>query len=490
MKKASRILSLFISGLMAASCFPLTASAVPDLRGKTLPFELEAPTNTSLTWINGNDSETTMNIAYSMNNSMCQWLSEYADPNTHDETLDKLLKDYQIYDLYINAMIDWAIDDPVNGWHYNEYWAGEEFTNDEGNHVWAGLGYDKDYNYRLGDWDEPSALIYPETTNETWIYRSGIISHNPEWPDEENERYNEWFYGNDLIPGLKNQLKDDQYTIVEADPETHDQKIVIDWTKHTAYARVRWVVTVTDENNDSIPILSDWSEIAAFGKDAVKFEPLTKESLAPPVISDLRYYKDKYNDYPQIAVNLTVPDDLSKALTEVTSRGGTISIEWEARIPEGEWVTLHGDWLITGGENIVSLQSLGESIKSSKEEYGSVKPGDILPDGTPIELRARYWCNQYESYNGDYIGEFWSDYSEVISFGYDDGIDKGVIGDANIDGVADIADALKIARYDCGLAEISDSRLPLLEVTGDGSVDIADALKIARYDAGIIDSLT
>ena len=62
-------------------------------------------------------------------------------------------------------------------------------------------------------------------------------------------------------------------------------------------------------------------------------------------------------------------------------------------------------------------------------------------------------------------------------------------GDTNGDGTADIADALMIARYDAGLAELDETQLSVSDVNSDGSADIADALMIARYDAGLINSL-
>ncbi len=148
MKKVNRILSIIISGPIAASCIPLTASAAPDLRGETLPFELEAPTNVSMTGLNGGDSETSLSIAFSMNNSMCKWLSDDADSESHNDIREKLLSENGLEDISVSAQIDWAIDDPVNGWHYTKYWDGKEFTNDEGKTQWAGLGMDKDFQYR------------------------------------------------------------------------------------------------------------------------------------------------------------------------------------------------------------------------------------------------------------------------------------------------------------------------------------------------------
>lgn len=57
-------------------------------------------------------------------------------------------------------------------------------------------------------------------------------------------------------------------------------------------------------------------------------------------------------------------------------------------------------------------------------------------------------------------------------------------GDVTDDGIIDIADAIKILRYDAGYDELTSEQLLAAELTNDGIVDIADAIKILRYDAG------
>ena len=145
--------------------------------------------------------------------------------------------------------------------------------------------------------------------------------------------------------------------------------------------------------------------------------PYTKDTLEPPIISDLRYYEGEFNGYPQIAVTLTVPDDLKKNQTVLASKGGGINVEWEARVPGGEWVGLQGDGDITAGEHVIALQNLAENIKYKNTEAGISNPDIIIEKDSPIELRARYFCNQYESYGGEWLGEFYTDYSEVLTFG-------------------------------------------------------------------------
>ena len=414
MKKVITVLSC---AAVIVSDLPLTVSAEPDNKNTKLPFEVTAPATVSLSWLEGGDSPTSMNAVWSMNDSMCKWLSEASDLNTHDAVLEKLQADYGLSEVWVNAQIDWVIDDPEAGWHYTPYWDGEETTDEDGVKTWYGFGHDKDWQSRTGEWDVVECGVYPKTVNECWILRGRPIDNNPEYTEENRAAANEWFYGNDLIIGLKNQLKDGQYTLVETDPETHDQAIKIDWTEHTAYIRVRWAVTAVEEDDTRTPIFSDWSEIASYGKDSKPFVPFTKETLAAPVISGLKYYPDEFNGYPQIAVTLTVPEELSSGLTNVTARGGDIHVEWEARVPGGDWVGLQGDGTITAGECVIALQNLANHIMDKNKEAGIESSDIILENGSSIELRARYYCSQYSYLHGDYLGEFYTDYSQVLTFG-------------------------------------------------------------------------
>ena len=86
---------------------------------KPLPFSLVAPKHTALTWLNGNDSPTTMKFSYSMENDMCSIF----DLKEKDEDAYKAkLQECDFDEMWVKLQVDWAIDDSVNGWHYTEYW--------------------------------------------------------------------------------------------------------------------------------------------------------------------------------------------------------------------------------------------------------------------------------------------------------------------------------------------------------------------------------
>ena len=116
-----------------AAAFSLPVNAAPEQK---LPFELTAPKNVTLTYLNANDSLNTCEIHYSQNNSMSEWSTKLANPETHDAAVEKLGK-LGIDDMWIQAQIDWSID-TQDDWHYNKYWNTE--------------GYDENFVPRLGEW--------------------------------------------------------------------------------------------------------------------------------------------------------------------------------------------------------------------------------------------------------------------------------------------------------------------------------------------------
>ena len=65
---------------------------------------------------------------------------------------------------------------------------------------------------------------------------------------------------------------------------------------------------------------------------------------------------------------------------------------------------------------------------------------------------------------------------------------SGILGDVDLDGDVDTADALMALRYLMGLIDLNEDQLAQAEVTGDGNVSMADSLLILRKAMELIDS--
>lgn len=372
-----KLLSLAVSALAMTSILTAPVSADEDPK---LPFELSAPEDVSIVWLEGNDSLNTCAVTYSQNDSMSQWASKNADPETHDA----LVAEYEAMgyeDVWVNTQIDWSIDSE-NDWHYNPYWDTE--------------GYDEEFHQHLGEWAYFEQAYSADTTNTEWIFRYMGNMKDPE--DRRWYGYHE--DGGDDYLGWKDVLKEDQYEMEEVDDEANAK---IDLTKHTIYVRVRYIATVrkADEEKSSVAlkVASDWSKTACVGKEA-KQEVFSKEMVAAPKISNLRMTDEEFNGQPVVAVTLEVPAELKTALTTLENRGGGISLDTEARVAgTDEWKGMQGDWVITSGDMKITLLKLLEE-------------GKVIEQDTPIELRCRYYCDM----PGD-EEDFYSDYSEVLTFG-------------------------------------------------------------------------
>ena len=183
-------------------------------------------------YLDGRDSDNTIEIHYSQNNSMSEWTKRR---ETDFDAVMKEIGDLGYSDMWIQTQIDWSIDSQ-DDWHVNDYWLTD--------------GYDKDYHMRLGDWAYISQSYSSETAMSEWIFRSmGNID------DKEDGVWYGRHSDSEDYDGWKDVLKEDQYDVVKGDGESHAK---IDLTKHTIYTRVRWLVIARTEEKD-IPVVSDWS---------------------------------------------------------------------------------------------------------------------------------------------------------------------------------------------------------------------------------------
>ena len=413
-----KVLSAILVCILLLPCLTAFASAT----GGDLPFDLVAPAYVSAKWAEGGDSPTTTNFSYSLSNEMTTFFKNKETAHL-DDTIGQFMQNIGCDDIWMNVQVDWAVDDvkdSVSGWHYTEYWDGDEYF---------GLGKDSEGNSRYSEWDivEGNINNATETVQTIWITRA--VPNDDRWNGNPETH----------TPGVKDQLRPEQYTYDEENEELH-----IDYTKHTVFFRARFVVTVRNEDAESMDkyYFSEWSNITSVGKDGEKSDPLTKADVDAPVIADLHMTDKEFNDNPVVAFTLTVPDRLMKNSTKAAAGGGGIVIETEARVKgDTEW-TLMGntDWIIKSGEMECALLHLVNDSRPT------------IPKDTVIELRCRYRCDQPG------LDDVYSDYSKIISFGTDD-INQG--GSHGTDATPDPDDPSDPGKKECWLCHFCPQPLGL-----------------------------
>ncbi|MBR5948305.1 MAG: hypothetical protein IKZ82_06600 [Clostridia bacterium] len=371
-----KLLSALLIMLLILPCVTAFASSAD-----ALPFDLNAPANVAAQWLGGNDSPTTVSFSYSLDNSITDFFKRLEQAHL-DGNPETLFEGRSYDEIFLVAQIDWALDDvndPVSGWHANEFWEpkGE-----------YGFGYDENWNWRVSEWDgvEIGLNNGTETVQDVWLLRA--VPDDTRWNGDPDAG----------TPGVKDQLNEDQY-------EYHDDSVHIDFTEHTAYFRARLVAT-TRSNGDEVVdkhYYSEWSETCAVGKDAEKIEPIKPGEIAAPVITNLRMTDETFNDNPVVAYTLTVPDELAKQVTSASAMGGNLCIETYARVKgDAEWIEMQNtDWTVSAGERKCSLIHLVNEQRPHIEK------------DTEIELRCRYRCDQPDTES------IFSDWSNVIAFGTD-----------------------------------------------------------------------
>ena len=369
---------ILLSAFFFSVSVPFTVSAENEKRN--LPFELTPPENISLAWLGGEDTPTTMECTYAPDESLASFIS------ASDDDKNKLTKEKGIFDIDIRAQIDWSLDSE-NSWHYNKYWDGSDSGKP---------GYDASGNYRLGIWDEINAPADAAGLNDALVMRGNVIPS----PDNKSSFYNDWWTGNSYIPGLKKQLGDVKYELVNM--PGNELAPYIDYKEHTAYVRVRWCVTAKTDSYETRLFFSDWSETACYGKLANEWKPLTSETLKKPEIDGLEMLGDQGDNKSYAYFELTVPQNVTDTLGPIRSYNGDIELITEVRLNGcEEWVASDRINNITTGRHKVGLDVLKQN-------------GKPIPEGSLIELRCRYRCIQYSSATGELISDFETDDSDIL----------------------------------------------------------------------------
>lgn len=368
------IFAVLIISFVTAFClimFPAQAFAAKP----TLPFDLKAPTATSMAKTPG-DSPTSMNLAWNMDGAMTDYFAKLAASGEgayEQARAQQMLADLG-GEIWIETQIDWAIDDKTNGWHYTNLW-----DNPYGN----AFGHNSNGEYTVDAWSDLSVLTYPKSVNSAYIMRGGDASNGWE-PDG-------------ATPGLKDVLPAGSYTLNNSGS---NWDLSIDYSQHTVHARVRYAVTVR-QGVDDYYYFSDWSPVASYGKDAVASPTLTQDNLPEPKISNLRTADYQFNDAPVVLFDVDVPDELTARMTDIVAKGGEVRLYPEVRVDSGKWTEVDPLDVHTG-EGEAKLIYL-------------VEEGKVIEAGTPMELRCRYLVMP-----ADDRDDFYSEYSNVINFDSDD----------------------------------------------------------------------
>jgi hypothetical protein len=373
--KAKKLIAGLCSCAMLVSSINLTPTSTAAATAPWLPFPLEAPKDVALDWLGGGDSPTTMQVTYNMSEDMCNFMKLKRDD---DDAYRDLIAAQKYDSVDIFAQIDWAIDDPENGWHYNDFW--------------DTMGYEVTGAFRAGCWDVMRSTPSGDTTSYEWIMRGDY--------GDVSDTTNPYWYGDNENPGLKNQLKEGQYNIVNGEDSSY---ITIDYKEHTVYVRVRYGVEIVDMNNGFSYTFSDWSNVASYGKNGTGFVPYTESTIPTPDPYDLRITDKTFNDNPVAGVKIKVSDELASKVTQIAARGGYMYLEVEMRAQGTD------EWRFIVGDRDISPNELEQPL------IYLVDAGQMIPAGSTLEFRCRFNCCQYPYYGAEALPEIRSPYSKILT---------------------------------------------------------------------------
>lgn len=337
-EKNKCVLSLILVFVLCISLLPVNV-----LAAGFLPETLDVPTDVILS--TKRDSGKYVHVTFNKS----KVLSEIIDKKNEIREQNNL--DY--LDFY--AQIDWSIDSK-DDWKYHPNW--DVLTTSVGDNL-------------EGEYVNKS--VSSDTTERILILD---MNYKP------NPNSYKW-------KGLSTFLKEDQYYI------DNNGEVDIDWTQHTIYVRVRFVIYYKPKGGDKQYLISDWSSVAAYGKDYKPFE--VPDKLETPIISDLKLTDRIVNGGPVVAFTLDNPQSVKTASVGAKSLMDYIIVAAEVSIGGGEWKEVHlSDRDISDGNLYAELARVAEKVT----------------EDTHVKLRARY---QYHNRIGTLI--LTSDWSNVIEFG-------------------------------------------------------------------------
>jgi len=253
------------------------------------------------------------------------------------------------------AQIDWKLND--GNWHYTPDWdtLSEDYSYDSG--IYADTGY-----------------LDGETTQEKSIFdlRNG----------DDGETPLQAMLGSAMIRGSEEDGSDNR----------------LDLENNTFYFRVRLMVSYHNQGSEETKfILSPWSEIFAYGKDAIALKKPTH--LEAATISNPLAGKNK-DGSPNITFTVITPKQVQDANNYIQAKDAkSIEVQHQININNTGWIEGEaGVWWLSGETRSISIPAT----------YDNGKTVEI--DKAYIQVRMRY------VYAGSSnVGALESDWSNVVS---------------------------------------------------------------------------
>lgn len=335
-----------------------------------LPFLLEAPKYVFVDRVSSNAADQEINVAFSKNDSMRKYLSL-----PQSEAL-LAINTNGLASLKVTAQIDWAIDDP-EAWHYDETWDNE--------------GKGKDGKTKLGDW----AYINLELTGD----RQQFVRVFKKFGDPADKKNTSW-NGSGQIKGWKDILPS---ALLK---KGSDGEYYVDWTAHTLYVRVRYLV-ITQDNDEGFAknvYMSDWSQTEAVGKGIDVYAPYVMESDLPvPKISNLSVETMSEEVGPEITFDVAIDEDFEKRALHTEVFGGVGHLVYTVRVnTDGEWKVVYRD-------------AVSEQVRIPVKDV--LAEGQEYEEGNPVEVYSFAWIDQYDGIGGMWIGCLGGGFSETLKLG-------------------------------------------------------------------------
>ena len=81
---------------------------------------------------------------------------------------------------------------------------------------------------------------------------------------------------------------------------------------------------------------------------------------------------------------------------------------------------------------------------------------------------------------------FWLMLDDICVYDFTNGTENK-LGDVNLDGKLNTADAVEVLRYAAGMTTLSDAQMAVADVNADSKVNTADAVRLLQYSAGMCD---